>query len=219
MNYHLAHTTTYEYSGSVSLSHHLVRLQPRQLPHQHCLGNRLEIHPPPSVVQSRLDYFGNQMTFVTVEGSHRNLVVVSRSEVEIEASPTPAPEKTPAWETVAELCAAEKPNGVVGEREFTYASPHIKRQEDFADYARPAFTPQRPLLEAVLDLTGSIHRDFKFDSKSTTVATPLEEVFKSRRGVCQDFAHLLTALALREKRDRGVSFKVDSEKNSGYAKT
>jgi transglutaminase-like putative cysteine protease len=190
MNYHLAHTTTYEYSGSVSLSHHVVRLQPRKLARQQCLENRLEIHPQPAVVQSHLDYFGNNITFVTVEGSHRSLVILSRSEVEVEASAPPVPEQTPPWERVAGLCSEEALNGVVTEREFTYASPHVKRQPDFADYARPSFTPGRPLLAAAVDLTSRIHRDFKFDSKATTIATPLEEVFKSRRGVCQDFAHL-----------------------------
>jgi transglutaminase-like putative cysteine protease len=74
--------------------------------------------------------------------------------------------------------------------EFLYDSPLIKGDDDFADYARPSFPKNRPILEAVLDLTGRLHKDFKFDPKATTIATPLEEVFKNRRGVCQDFAHL-----------------------------
>ena len=51
--------------------------------------------------------------------------------------------------------------------------------------------PGRPVLDAVLHLTDRIHQDFKFDTKATTILlTPLEQVMKSRRGVCQDFAHL-----------------------------
>jgi uncharacterized circularly permuted ATP-grasp superfamily protein/uncharacterized alpha-E superfamily protein len=51
----------------------------------------------------------------------------------------------------------------------------------------------RNLLEAVLELTSRIHRDFKFDPTATTVATPLARMLEQRRGVCQDFAHLQIA--------------------------
>ncbi len=75
-------------------------------------------------------------------------------------------------------------------REFIYDSPQIQRQDAFAAYAAPSFAPGQPVLEAVLHLTDRLHCDFKFDPKATTIATPLDQVMKSRRGVCQDFAHL-----------------------------
>ncbi len=190
MLYELAHTTTYEYNNSVSLSHHTLRLQPRELERQQCLAAELLIQPQPAVVKTHLDYFGNQMTFVTVEGSHRKLVITSRSRVNVHATTPPKPELTPTWESVRELCGADEANEAVTAREFIYPSPHIKREPEFSAYAEPSFTEERPLLDAVLHLTDRIYRDFKFDSKATTIATPLDEVFKSRRGVCQDFAHL-----------------------------
>jgi transglutaminase-like putative cysteine protease len=186
MIYDLAHTTTYEYNNLVSLSHHTLRLQPRELPCQQCLSTELVIQPQPAAIKTHADYFGNQMAFVTVEGSHRHLVITSRSRVNVTTVAPPEPDLTPAWEKVHEL------NGVdaVQSAEFTYPSPHIKRQPEFAAYAEPSFTEECPVLEAVLDLTARIHREFKFDSKATTIATPLDEVLKNRRGVCQDFAHL-----------------------------
>ncbi len=190
MTYDLAHTTTYEYSNAVSLSHHTLRLQPRELQRQQCLHSDLDIHPHPAVVQTHPDYFGNQMTFVTVEGSHRSLVITSRSRVNVSASAPPKASATPAWETVRDLCGDEEPKEALAASEFIYASPHIKRQPEFAAYALPSFPAERPVLEAVLDLTNRIYTEFKFDSKATTIATPLDEVLKSRRGVCQDFAHL-----------------------------
>ena len=42
----------------------------------------------------------------------------------------------------------------------------------------------------MLDLTGRIFRDFRFDPHATTIDTPLSELLQTRRGVCQDFAHL-----------------------------
>jgi transglutaminase-like putative cysteine protease len=73
--------------------------------------------------------------------------------------------------------------------DFIFDSPLIRARESYLHYAQVSFTPGRPILEAALDLTKPIHSDFKFDPTATSVATPLEEVFKHRRGVCQDFAH------------------------------
>ncbi len=64
---------------------------------------------------------------------------------------------------------------------------------DFAAYAAGDFPPGRPVLEGVAALNSRIHRDFKFDTRATDVATPVAEVLKKRAGVCQDFAHLMLA--------------------------
>jgi transglutaminase-like putative cysteine protease len=190
MIYRLTHTTTYHYSGAVSLSHHLLRLQPRDMMRQRCLRNELQIEPRPDVVCLHRDYFGNPMTFVTIEGSHRRLSITSRSEVEATAPAPIDPAQTPAWETVRDVTANGDHESFLETREFTYASPLIKKLPEFAAYAAPSFDEERPVLEAVLDLTRRMHSDFKFDSSATSVATPLLEVFQTRRGVCQDFAQL-----------------------------
>ena len=93
MIYRLTHTTTYQYGGIVSLSHHLLRLQPRELPRQRCLHNEFQIEPRPDVICAHRDYFGNPMTFVTIEGSHKRLVITSRSQVEITAPARPTRRK------------------------------------------------------------------------------------------------------------------------------
>jgi transglutaminase-like putative cysteine protease len=56
--------------------------------------------------------------------------------------------------------------------------------------AEPSFTPGRPWLEAVLDLTKRIYTEFKYDPAATNVNTALDTVLRIKRGVCQDFAHL-----------------------------
>jgi len=190
MIYRLAHTTTYQYSGTVSLSHHLLRLRPRDLSRQRCLHSELHIEPRPDVLCAHRDYFGNAMNFVTIEGSHRRLVITSRSEVEVTAPPPPAPAQSPAWETARDISSNGDPDSYLQTREFIYASPLIKKLPEFGAYAAPSFPSGRPLLEAVLDLTTRMHADFTFDPDATSVATPLLEVFQTRRGVCQDFAQL-----------------------------
>jgi transglutaminase-like putative cysteine protease len=190
MIYDLTHATTYEYNAPVSLSQHLLRLHPRDLSWQHCLENNLQIDPTPGVVHSHDDYFGNRTSFVTIEGAHKKMVVTSRSRVEIEPVVPPKPVETPAWETVRDSYSEDAADGAGEAGEFIYDSPHIPRLDAFADYAVASFVPGRPILEVVLNLTDRIYREFKFDPKATTIATPLDQVMKSRRGVCQDFAHL-----------------------------
>jgi len=189
MFYHLTHTTTYEYSGAVSLSHHLLRVRPRNLPRQKCLQNELQIVPQPDVICPHTDYFGNPMTFVTIEGSHRDLIITSRSHVKV-TPPPEAPKSTPAWETVRDCAFADSSETLLQTSEFLYASPLIGQHAEFAGYAALSFTAGRPLLEAVVDLTARMYGDFTFDSTATNVSTPVLEVLQTRRGVCQDFAHL-----------------------------
>lgn len=190
MTYDITHSTTYNYRDTVSVSHHVVRLTPRQMGHQRCLSHELEIHPRPAIAKSHVDYFGNEVTFLTVEGAHRKLVVTSKGRVAVTRRSSPLPAETPAWESVREACRGTQQGPGLEASEFLFDSPLVKANDDLQDYASVSFCKERPMLEAVLDLTARIHRDFKFDPQATTIATPLEEVFKNRRGVCQDFAQL-----------------------------
>ena len=190
MTYNLTHTTTYEYRDAVSVSHHVLRLRPRDLPNQQCLQHEVTIDPLPAVRVPHGDYFGNAVSFVTVEGAHRRLSITSRSVVNVTRSPRPSLGETPDWEAVRDFCRGPQIGSTLDASEFLFDSPMIPTDEEFAQYTRPSFPRQRPVLEAVLDLTRRIYADFKFDPTATTVATPLAEVFKHRRGVCQDFAHL-----------------------------
>jgi transglutaminase-like putative cysteine protease len=79
-------------------------------------------------------------------------------------------------------------------QELTFDSPHVRPDAELLAFAAASFTAGRPLLEATLDLTRRIQRDFQYRPGSTTVATPLSEILKTRRGVCQDFAHLELAM-------------------------
>jgi transglutaminase-like putative cysteine protease len=190
MIYKVTHTTTYNYTDVVSLSHHLLRLAPRDLAYQRCHDRQVRIDPQPAVAGEHLDYFGNAVKFLTIEGPHRTLVVRAVSEVSVLPRRVPDPAETPAWETVREFGRGRQMGPALEAVEFVFDSWFVKTSDEFAAYALPSFSKERPILEAVLDLTARIHRDFKFDPKATTLATPPEEAFKKRRGVCQDFAQI-----------------------------
>ena len=191
--FQITHTTSYEYHAPVTVSHHLMRLTPRALTRQRLLEHDIEVHPTPAATNQRIDYFGNDVTFATIERTHRQLSVISRSRVAVSPAFIPDAGETPGWETVRGLCRGDRTASVLEATEFTFASPLVPVEPVFAEFAASAFEPGRPILDAVTDLTARIHREFKFDPAATTISTPLIEVLEKRRGVCQDFAHLQIA--------------------------
>jgi transglutaminase-like putative cysteine protease len=193
MIYEITHTTTYDYLNAVALSHHLLRLHPRESRPQRVLTHHLQLDPRPTIIQGHVDYFGNSVRCVTVEGSHRRLIVRASSKVMTGLALRPLPQETPSWQTVRDSCRGAQIGAALEASDFLFDSPLIRTREEYGDYALPSFPADRPLLEGINDFTRRIHHDFKFDPKATTLATPLEQVFKSRRGVCQDFAHLQIA--------------------------
>ncbi|MGC9951045.1 MAG: transglutaminase family protein [Bryobacteraceae bacterium] len=193
MIYRVRHRTTYDYEDTVSVSHHVVRLTPRNLPAQTCWESYVAILPAPPVTSAHFDYFGNTLTSFTLDEPHDCLVVEANTDLEVRAVAPPDFSGTPAWETVGKALAGETSDEVLNAYQFVFDSRRVRRSPQLADYGRESFPAGRPLLEAVRDLTGRIHQDFRFDKNATEVATPVQTFFEKRRGVCQDFAHLQIA--------------------------
>jgi transglutaminase-like putative cysteine protease len=195
MIYRIVHRTTYRYKFPVSLGNHVACLKPRNLPHQRLIRDELVIHPAPATLTQRSDYFGNTLCFFTLQQPHRELVVETHNEVEKgdTSSETKGLESNLGWEDAVTLIADGRTPATAEACQFSFESPRIRTRPDFATYALQSFTPGRPMSESLLDLTARIHSDFRFDAKSTNVRTPTEEVFRKRRGVCQDFAHVQIA--------------------------
>ena len=191
VRYEVTHKTTYVYQHDVSVSHHIARLTPRTFTSQRCRDHDLRIVPLPAVQSRRTDYFGNTASFLTVEGAHRELTLEAHSLVDL--YPTLVPAVQQPWESIRQLCLEPATWPAKEASEFIFSSVMIPSHRDYLEYARSSFPPDGPMLEGVLDLNRRIFSDFKFDPRATTVATPLQQVFKSRRGVCQDFAHLQIA--------------------------
>jgi len=189
MNYSITHRTLYEYTAPVTVSHHVARLEPRATRTQAQENFSLTIFPEPSLRKSRADYFGNQLCFFSIQEVHRKLEIVTHSRVSVSAKISP-PENSTAWEQVAELFRDPVSPEVVEPYQFVFDSPQVRASLELSDYARESVGADVPLIAGAQDLTRRIFKDFKFDPKATTVATPLEEVWEKRRGVCQDFAHL-----------------------------
>ena len=190
MLYSVTHTTTYHYSDPVSLCHNLVHLRPRSATRQTCHHSSMVVQPEPRVVQHHHDYFGNPISLFTIQEPHRKLSVTVKHRMEVEPAEMLIVEDSPPWEEVRDALQRERTPIMLEARQFIYDSRYVPRSDALAEYARTSFTPGRPILEATLDLTQRIHREFRYDSRATTLSTPVADVLKHKHGVCQEFAHL-----------------------------
>jgi transglutaminase-like putative cysteine protease len=190
MNYHITHRTFYEYAAPVSVSQHVARLEPIGTATQSCESFTLQVSPEPALRKTRTDYFGNQLCFFAIQEIHSRLEIITHSRVTVRTEKSAQNESAAAWESVAEMFRDPVSPEVVEPYEFVFDSPQIRASLELFDYARESFTEGMPLIAGARELTQRIFKDFKFDPRATTVATPLEEVWQNRRGVCQDFAHL-----------------------------
>ncbi len=191
VRYRCSHVTAYSYGEPVTESHLIAHLSPRPHPRQTGRMVRLSLDPAPAVAVDRIDWFGNPVTYAALQEPHRTLTVTAELEVEVSAPPPLDPLATPPWETVRDAAREGAETA-----EHVFASPRVPAPDpDLAAFAGDSFTPGRPVADAALDLMHRIHRDFTFDPAATTVSTPVRDVLGQRRGVCQDFAHLLIGAA------------------------
>lgn len=188
------HDTRYFYASAVTLSRQLLHLTPRSTPWQRFLSHFVYLDPAPSYEWRRDDLFGNPVREFAIESPHTYLHVRAESVVELLPRGVDGADfcaASPPWETVRDRLAYRGEAAQPDVAWFQFESPAVTLAREFADYASPCFPPGRPLLAAVSALMQQIHDDFEFDPEATTVSTPAHEVLEKRRGVCQDFAHLM----------------------------
>jgi transglutaminase-like putative cysteine protease len=193
MKLEVSHRTTYSYRFPVVQSHHLVHLKPRQLPSQTLLHHSLLIEPAPVAKSELVDVFGNEACVLRLEDEHREFVVHARSTVDIVAQGPPVLAESTPWETVAASARQSMPAVSVDVLQYLCVSRHAPVTDELRRFAQVAFTPKRAVLSGAMALTGHIFEGFTFDGRATDVSTPVAHVLQSRRGVCQDFAHLAIA--------------------------
>lgn len=195
IRYHVRHDTVYRYERPVGESHQLLRLAPRELPYQRCLAHRVHVDPVPARSGTFVDSFGNTINVLHFEARHHKLSI--RSENWVELHPRPS-------RLLAASASVHDTHQALGYRAgkrmapetltatmFLFESTFVRLKRDFADYAADLFLPDTPLLVAVDGLMRRLFADFTFDREATENSTPVTEVFIARRGVCQDFAHLM----------------------------
>ncbi len=191
MKLHITHETCYDYAPAVDIAQHMAYLQPRNTRNQQLLGYEISIEPEPTQQTAMLDVYGNTRLFFSLQAAHTQLKVIASSLV---ATEPPAPvQSLLAWEQVRERFRYSAKSPYDAAAEFVFASPYVPRHADFADYARASFASGEPLMQAARNLMQRIHQDFTYQSESTEVNTPARVALAQRKGVCQDFAHIMIA--------------------------
>jgi len=199
MLYEVTHITKYQYEAPVSQCLNEVRLTPRGLPTQQVNVSSLQIEPAPAFVYQRKDYFGNDVATFGVFETHESLTATAKSHLEVKPSGIDVKKSQIGWQEVRRQIAAQADEGRLHASEFIYESPYIPLLPEVAAYVGTDFDADRPLIDVVLDLSHRIHDEFKYQPLSTSIDLPLVEVLRNRRGVCQDFAHVMIGV-LRSQR-------------------
>jgi transglutaminase-like putative cysteine protease len=191
MQLRLTHETCYDYVPAVSYAQHMAYLQPLNTPWQQLQSHTLQITPEPAHRNATLDVYGNARLFFSLQTAHTQLKVVARSIVTTQP-PTMAPSNQP-WEQVRDAMQYRPARPYDAAVEFVFASPHVPQHPEFLDYAAPSFPPGQSLLLGARNLMQRIHTDILYASQSTQVNTPALIALQQRKGVCQDFAHIMIA--------------------------
>ena len=193
MIFQVSHKTVYNYARAVAQSHHLVHLSPRPHERQRVIRHSLTIAPDPAQRTDFTDYFGNPASAVAIENSHSELMLHSRILIEVNAPPDINLAASAPWEVVAKRMSPSQGPHELDVVQYVPPSHHTPPCATLLTFAEPCFPPSRPVLACAMDLMRRIHREFAYDNSATDVATTIGEILKIRRGVCQDFAHLLIA--------------------------
>ncbi|MGF6646584.1 transglutaminase family protein [Paraburkholderia sp. GAS82] len=188
----VSHRTTYRYSTFVETAQHLATIRPLECEWQRVISHEETIEPQPSYLHSRVDAFGNDVLYFTLDAPHERLQMISETTVELTPRWTQLdPDTTPAWDEVAEALRFRVGGEFRPEVEFCFASPNITLRPALRAYALPSFAPGTPIAAGAIDLMHRIYEDFDYKPSATMFDTPAERAFELKSGVCQDFAQVM----------------------------
>jgi transglutaminase-like putative cysteine protease len=200
--YDVRQTTTCTYALPVAHARHVLRLTPINRTGQRVQVAALQIVPDPRHRREGQDFFANRLTWIEIEEPHKMLTVKLAARVAVDPPPFPPPQAgeggvgaaalaTPAWEAVREEAFATSDIGPLSPAHFLFPSRIVSLDPEIRDYTRESFAAGRPVLDAAIELMNRLKSDIAYEIGATTVTTTPPMSFALRRGVCQDFAHIM----------------------------
>ncbi len=189
--YRVVHRTTYHYKSPMTDGYTVAHLLPRDTPRQRVAQAAIRVTPEPSELDEHVDPFGNRVSQFGVHHPHDALVVEAESIVDVD-DPAPITDVA-AWNDVAARVDGLRGDDAIEIGPFRARTRFVDIDRvgaELAAIAYASFTPGRAIAEAAQDLCHRIFTGFTYDPTATDVSSPLVDVLTSRRGVCQDFAHL-----------------------------
>jgi transglutaminase-like putative cysteine protease len=199
--YSITHTTRYTHNSSATAAWQALHLQPRNETAQHCDAFELKVAPHPIDLTSRFDYFGNKQHLFTLREPHHELTITSRSVVRRDEPVLPMAGLTPTCDEIPDLVDEAVLDDDFTLAQFLHASPLVPLLPEacaLADEFGRDLDPGTSVMDWLTIVGERFCQAFTFDREATRISTPLAEVIVERRGVCQDFAHLLIS-CLRQR--------------------
>ncbi len=191
MFYAIRHFTRFRYSRPVWQSNMEVRMHPRSENMQRCFTFQLSISPRARIF-SYSDHLGNMVHHFDIPEQHQHLTIIADSLVEVDP-PDDLPDSLGphAWSDLDALVESDDYWDMLMPSYFARSSPEL---EQLADELGVARRDSEDPLQMLLRLNEQLYDKFSYVKQSTSVDSPIEEALVSRKGVCQDFAHIMTAL-------------------------
>ncbi|MFZ3357771.1 MAG: transglutaminase family protein [Xanthobacteraceae bacterium] len=191
MIYDVRQITTCSYASPVAQARHVLRLTPVSRDGERVHVAALQITPEPAHRREGQDFFGNRLTWIEIDQPHETLTVKLSARVAVDTAEDPSPRQTVPWEKVREEAFATSDIGPMSPAHFLFPSRIVSLDPEIRDYVRQSFPPGRPVLEAAIELNTRMKADIVYEIGATTVTTTPPMSFALRRGVCQDFAHIM----------------------------
>lgn len=183
----------YDYDGGVHGDRHLIRVLPITIPGvQRVIATSLSFDPKPDRQVMFTDFFGNAVNILAYHEGHDHLDIRLSARVSVEDLVAPL-DVSPALDQLHGEIAAIWSLGKDSPHHFVGPSPRIQLDREITAYARQSVNRTTSVRAAALDYCLSIHRDFAYDKEATEVDTAPSDAFRLKRGVCQDFAHVMIA--------------------------
>ena len=206
------HKTIYRYGAAAVFSQHLLRLTPCAAQGQRVIVSDVSITPEPDNIDIHTDMFGNVVHVATVSHPHESLEILASSRVDRSERTDFMLDASAPWEQTRDAALGSGTASPMVEASiFAFPSQMTHADPELEAYGAESLTPDRPVLDAAQDLCSRIHADFKYTPGATAAETLPAESFRMKKGVCQDFAHVMLA-ALRAHR-------VPARYVSGYLRT
>lgn len=194
MLYDVRQTTTYTYGTTVRSARQVLRMTPvDRMPHQHVIAHMLNTQPRAAELEQGTDFFGNAVAWATFDTPHDRLDISTRARIEVHAVALPDPETTLMIDAVRREAFASTDLGPASPVHALYPSRAVPLDGEITDWTAQSCPANRPILAAALEVMTRIHDDFAYMPGTTDVTTLPAEAFAARRGVCQDFAHVMIA--------------------------
>jgi len=191
MIYDVRQVTTYRYDSAVANARHILRLTPIDRNGQRVLASTLGIEPEPVERREGNDFFGNRTTAIVLDRPHDTLTVRVAARVIVDAKAAIDTKTTPPWEEIREMAYASTDLSPTSPAHYLFPSRQVSLDPEIRDYAAASFPPGRPMLDGATDFMHRIKSEFTYEVGATTVSTAPSMSFALRRGVCQDFSHIM----------------------------